>query len=50
MSNPRILSFPPVGPAQNVSLLIAQAYLWHDSQRGEASQDFCLSSARATCP
>jgi len=31
-------------------VLFAQTSLWHDSQRTEASQDFYLSSPRATCP
>ena len=35
---------------QNVSELVAQASLWHDSQRIEASQDFYLSSFHGTCP
>jgi hypothetical protein len=41
---------PPAGAAQNVSVSSARAYLWHDSQRREASQDFCLSSASRNLP
>ncbi len=35
---------------QSMSVLFAQASLWHDSQRTEASQDSYLSSIHNTCP